>query len=300
MMSGPTPEDTVPQDIVKPANIAREVADAIATGAQITPFSMRGAPLELDAAYRSVVDLRALRGGRVIGRKIGFTNRGIWARYGVSSPMWGDVLADTYADLAEKGQSVTLLGLAEPRLEPEIALVLAKAPHADMDFAELADCVGWIAPAFEIVQSIYPGWQFDITDCIVAGALHGRLLLGPRVSAQSLDLEQLPDITVTLCKNGEMVEDGVGANALDGPIHALAHLVALLETDPLKSAPRSRRDCLDGHADRRLADRARRDLVCPVPGGARARNFDTHRLKRACRAHLRSGKGDNGQFRNSP
>lgn len=233
MVSAPTPEDTVPKDIVKPTNIAREVADAIATGAQITPFSMRGTPLELDVAYRSVVDLRALRGGRVIGRKIGFTNRGIWARYGVSSPMWGDVLADTYAELSEKGQSVALLGLAEPRLEPEIALVLAKAPHADMDLAELADCVGWIAPAFEIVQSIYPGWQFDITDCIVAGALHGRLLLGPRVSAQSLDLEQLPDITVTLCKNGEMVEDGVGANALEGPIHALAHLVALLETDPL-------------------------------------------------------------------
>ena len=233
MMSAPTPDDTVPKDIVNPANIAREVADAIATGAQITPFSMRGMPLELDVAYRSVVDLRALRGGRVIGRKIGFTNRGIWARYGVSSPMWGDVLADTYAELAEKGQSVALLGLAEPRLEPEIALVLAKAPHADMDLAELADCVGWIAPAFEIVQSIYPGWQFDLTDCIVAGALHGRLLPGPRVSGQSLDLEQLPEIAVTLFKNGEMVEDGVGANALDGPIHALAHLVALLETDPL-------------------------------------------------------------------
>jgi 2-keto-4-pentenoate hydratase len=233
MKSVPTPEETVSKDVIKPASIAREVADAIATGAQITPFSMRGTPLDIDTAYRSVVDLRALRGGRVIGRKIGFTNRGIWARYGVSSPMWGDVLAETCAELAEKVQSVALLGLAEPRLEPEIALVLAKAPRADMDLAELADCVGWVSPAFEIVQSIYPGWQFDITDCIVAGALHGRLLLGPRVSAQSLDLEKLPEITVSLRKNGEMVEDGVGANALDGPIQALAHLVALLKTDPL-------------------------------------------------------------------
>lgn len=232
-MSTPTPEEAAPEGINEPANIAREVAEALATGAQITPFSMRGAPLDLGAAYRSIADLRALRGGRVIGRKIGFTNREIWARYGVSSPMWGDVLADTCTELAQKGQSVALSGLAEPRLEPEIALILAKAPHADMNFAELADCVGWVAPAFEIVQSIYPGWRFDITDCVVAGALHGRLLLGPRVSAQSLDLEQLPGIRVTLVKNGEMVEDGVGANALDGPIHALAHLVALLETDPL-------------------------------------------------------------------
>lgn len=232
-MSAPTPEDILRKDGLEPANIAREVAHAIATGTQITPFSRRGTPLDLHAAYRSVAELRTLRGGRVIGRKIGFTNRGIWARYGVSSPMWGDVLTDTYAELAEEGQPVSLLGLAEPRLEPEIALVLAKAPRADMDHAELADCVGWVSPAFEIVQSIYPRWQFDLTDCIVAGALHGRLLLGPRVSAQLLNLEQLPEVTVALCRNGEMVEGGVGANALDGPIHALAHLVALLQKDPL-------------------------------------------------------------------
>ena len=231
-MSSPTPEDPTLKCTVEPASIAREVADAIATGAQITPFSMRGMALDLDAAYRSAAELRALR-GRVVGRKIGFTNRGIWARYGVSSPMWGDVLADTCTELGEQGEAVALSGLAEPRLEPEIALVLAKAPRADMDLVELADCVGWVAPAFEIVQSIYPGWRFDITDCVVAGALHGRLLLGPRVSAQSLNLALLPEIAVTLCKNGEKVEEGVGANALDGPIHALAHLVALLEADPL-------------------------------------------------------------------
>src|SRR5687768_14418433 len=105
-MSVPTPEDLSSRDTVEPASIAREVADAIATGMQITPFSMRGTPLSHDAAYRSVVDLRALRGGRMIGRKIGFTNRGIWARYGVSSPMWGDVLADTCAELGEKGELV--------------------------------------------------------------------------------------------------------------------------------------------------------------------------------------------------
>ncbi len=236
-MSKPTPADLTPKDpaskdINELASVAREVADSIVTGAQITPFSMRGTPLDPDAAYRAAAELRRLRGGRVVGRKIGFTNRGIWKRYGVSSPMWGDVFADTRIELGGQGTAVALSGLAEPRLEPEIALGLAKAPRADMDLIELGDCVGWVAPAFEIVQSIYPGWRFDIADCIVAGALHGRLLLGPCVSAQSLDLERLPEIAVTLCKDGEKVENGVGANALDGPIHALAHLVALLETDP--------------------------------------------------------------------
>ncbi len=34
------------------------------------------------------------RGERPIGRKIGFTNRNIWAEYGVYAPIWGDVYAD--------------------------------------------------------------------------------------------------------------------------------------------------------------------------------------------------------------
>ncbi|MBX2856391.1 MAG: hypothetical protein KTR21_15490 [Rhodobacteraceae bacterium] len=221
-----------PEETMRPESLACEIADAIATGAQVAPFSGRGVGLDLDLAYRAAAELRALRGGLVVGRKIGFTNRGIWARYGVSSPMWGDVYADTCAEIGEDGGVTLLSGFAEPRIEPEIALGLTRTPQADMDLVELGQCVGWVAPAFEIVQSIYPGWRFDITDCIAAGALHGRLLLGTRVSAKSLDLSLLPETTVKLCKDGEKVEDGRGENALDGPIHALKHLVALLETDP--------------------------------------------------------------------
>ena len=34
-------------------------------------------------------DARLARGERVLGRKIGFTNRTIWAEFGVDAPMWG-------------------------------------------------------------------------------------------------------------------------------------------------------------------------------------------------------------------
>lgn len=232
-MSANTPEDANRDAASDPAQIARQVAEAMATRAQIPPFSQRGASLDLATAYRAAAALRSLRGGRLVGRKIGFTNRGIWERYGVASPMWGDVLAETCADI-EAGESVVALsGFAEPRLEPEIALGLDRAPEPDMDLAQLGACIGWVAPAFEIVQSIYPAWRFDIADCVAAGALHGRLLIGRRVSARSLDLRQLPAVAVTLCKNQEPVDEGVGANALDGPVDALAHLVALLASDPL-------------------------------------------------------------------
>ncbi len=40
------------------------------------------------------------RGERPVGRKIGFTNRTIWAEYGVYAPIWGDMYDTTLRDLA--------------------------------------------------------------------------------------------------------------------------------------------------------------------------------------------------------
>lgn len=42
----------------------------------------------------------------------------------------------------------------------------------------------------------------------------------------------LSGLAVTLYRNGKVVDEGVGANVLDGPIQALAHLVDVLSRDP--------------------------------------------------------------------
>src|SRR5215471_604847 len=81
--------------------------------------------------------LRTARGERVIGRKIGFTNRTIWAEYAVYAPMWGFVFDTTVRDLPPPRQAAqhpcTLAPFAEPRIEPEIVFRLAAAPSPDMD-----------------------------------------------------------------------------------------------------------------------------------------------------------------------
>jgi 2-oxo-3-hexenedioate decarboxylase len=69
---------------------------------------------------------------------------------------------------------------AEPRIEPEIMFGLGKAPSPNMDQPALLDCIDWIALGYEIVQSIYPGWQFAASDTIAANAPHGALLVGNR------------------------------------------------------------------------------------------------------------------------
>src|ERR1700723_899665 len=168
--------------------IAAEVFATLGAGRQIAPFTSRPAGLPLGAAYRVSAKLNALRerrGERRRGRKIGFTNRTIWAQYGVYAPIWGYVYDGTVRDLTSDPLEVSLNGLAEPRIEPEIMFGLAAPPEPGMDEEALIGCIDWIAHGFEIVQSIFPNWSFQAPDTVAASGLHGRLFVGPHRSAAS-------------------------------------------------------------------------------------------------------------------
>jgi hypothetical protein len=51
---------------------------------------------------------------------------------------------------------LSLVGLADPRVEPEIVFKLAVAPTPGMDEGALLESIDWVAHGFEIVQSIFP------------------------------------------------------------------------------------------------------------------------------------------------
>ena len=208
-----------------PEDIAAEAHDALTNARSIEPFSARGVRLTEAEAYAVTAKLRGLRNAKVVGRKIGFTNRNIWPLYNVLQPIWGDVTEDSLL----AGDPVSLNSYVEPRLEPEIVLGLAKTPSLDMDETALAACIDWVAPGFEVVQSIYPGWRFEAPDTIIAGGLHGGLLIGERVVATPEVLTGLTQVRVALSCGDDLVEEGVGANALDGPLSALRHLIAVLD-----------------------------------------------------------------------
>src|SRR5215472_3630903 len=137
-MAMPQPTGMIRGMILAPSDheaIAAEALAAMDGARQIAPFSARYPGLSLDDAYRisaRLCALRTARGERVIGRKIGFTNRTIWAEYGVYAPMWGFVFDTTVRDLPPPRQAAqqpfTLAPFAEPRIEPEIVFRLAAAP----------------------------------------------------------------------------------------------------------------------------------------------------------------------------
>ncbi|MDB5584799.1 MAG: Hydratase/decarboxylase [Bradyrhizobium sp.] len=113
----------------------------------------------VDDAYRVTPRVRQLYeagGARVIGRKIGFTNRTIWPEYGVYAPIWGYVFDRSLHDLTAL-DTLPLASFSEPRIEPEIVFGLSAAPSAQMDETALSSCIEWVALGFEIVQSNFPG-----------------------------------------------------------------------------------------------------------------------------------------------
>jgi 2-oxo-3-hexenedioate decarboxylase len=218
--------------------IAKEVADALATGRQIPSISARHADFGLDQAYAVTAELRRLREARgesQVGRKIGFTNRTIWTQYGVHAPIWGDMYGTTVRNVGARTE-FRLGHLPEPLIEPEIVFGLGRAPEPDMDERALIGCIDWVAHGFEIVQSIFPQWKFTPADTVAANGLHGALLIGPRhaIGERSTAdwLAALANFEIALHRDGVLIDRGQAELVLGGPLSALAHLNRMLQNDP--------------------------------------------------------------------
>jgi len=189
---------------------------------------------EAFAVADAIRRLRLARGERPFGYKIGFTNRGIWERYGVHAPIWGPVW-DTTVDFAEGGKaSVSLAAFVQPRLEPEIMFGFARTPGAGMSEGELAGCIEWVAHGFEIVHTHFAGWRFRPADTVADFALHGRLFVGARVPIEVFadPARELASIHVELLRGDERVDEGESSIVLDGPLTALRLWVDAMAVQP--------------------------------------------------------------------
>jgi len=212
---------------------------AIEAATQIAPLSSHDAAFDVAAAYRVLGELhgrREAQGWTRIGRKIGFTNRTIWPRYGVDRPMWSHVWDRTVTFAPAGEATLSLAGLMQPRIEPEVAFML-RAPLPDgSDVEAVLRAIAWIAPAFEIVHTVFRDWKFGAADCTAAFGLHGRLAVGPPLpvddSNRAALAAELPRFAVALRRGDALVDTGVGANVLDSPALALMHLRDLLSVQP--------------------------------------------------------------------
>lgn len=221
---------------------AHLLLDARAQTQLVSPLSANG-PLSTADGYaivKSMMDIRTAQGEVMVGRKIGFTNRRIWSRYGVAepirTPIWTPVFDETVR-FAEDNRGIQCLkGALQPRIGPELVFHLGRAPAPDATIEDLADCIEWMAHAFEIVTCPFPEWKFEMADSIAAFGLHGSLIVGePRMlsSASRRNLgEMLAHASLSLSCGYELRSAGFGSDVLGSPLHALWHLHQLLKEQP--------------------------------------------------------------------
>ncbi len=222
------------------AAIADRLIAAYDRTTQIAPITNGDPAFDVASAYDVLREIekrrRVTQGWRPVGRKIGFTNRTIWPRYGVYQPMWAHIWAHSVHFAHESRATLPLHTFVQPRIEPEVVFKLKAAVPATTDPQAILACVDWIAPGFEIVQSHFPDWKFKAADCTAAFGLHGALVVGTAITLTERNraaiAAALPAFTLTLRRGRTVVDRGIGANVLGSPVLALAHLVRVLATQP--------------------------------------------------------------------
>ena len=221
---------------------AHQLLDARAQVQLIPPLSSSG-PLSVADGYdivRSMMDIRTAQGETMVGRKVGFTNRKIWPKYGVSepirTPIWTPIFDQTVRYTEDNRGIQSLAGALQPRIGPEVVFKLNRTPALDAPIEALAECIEWMAHAFEIVICPFPDWKFEMADSIAAFGLHGSLIIGePKMlsaaSRRSL-ADVLPHASLSLSCGDELRSAGFGSDVLGSPMHALWHLHQLLKIQP--------------------------------------------------------------------
>ncbi|GGI21173.1 2-keto-4-pentenoate hydratase [Oxalicibacterium faecigallinarum] len=225
---------------------AHQLLEARAKSQEI-PCISRDTELSIADAYdiaKCIMDIRIAQGETPIGRKIGFTNRRIWANYGerepISAPMWSYMYDDTVRFAEDNSGVQSLAGAVQPRIEPEIVFKLGTAPSPDATLEEIADCIEWMAHGFELVACPFPDWKFDAADAIAAFGLHGTLIIGEPHVLSSATRRHLADIltaasvSLSYSEGAEFTlqSAGFGSNVLDSPVHAVWQLHQTLKTQP--------------------------------------------------------------------
>ena len=217
--------ETIAQDLN--ATLADELYRALRDKRTVPPLIERHPELTIDDAYAislSALARRKADGERVIGKKIGVTSKAVQDMLGVHQPDFG-FLTDRM--FIEGDIDVAANGLIQPRAEAEIGFILKdglKGPGVTAE--QVIAATEAIVPCFEIVDSRIDNWKIAIVDTVADNASCGVYVLGEaRADPRAHDL---PNLHVTVTKNGTPLSEGYGHAVQGSPAEAVAWLANTL------------------------------------------------------------------------
>jgi 2-oxopent-4-enoate hydratase len=204
------------------ATIAEELREAGRTRVPIEQITARHPELTVLDAY----EIQSLNAADrpISGHKIGLTSRAMQEMLGVNEPDYGRLFAD---ELLVSGESIERAALIAPRVEPEIAFVLARDLRGpDVTAADVLAATDYVVPSLEVIDSRIANWKMALTDTVADNASCARAVLGSQ-RTQPAEVV-LAAAAVELRVNGEAVQHGAGAAVLGHPANAVAWLANVL------------------------------------------------------------------------
>lgn len=196
--------------------LATRADHAAAHGVAIPQFT---ADHDLDVAGAYAVQAasigrRLARGEQLVGVKMGLTSRAKMTQVGVDEVIWGRL---TDAMHVADGSTVSLGGYVHPRVEPEIAFLLASPLSGPVSAAQAMAAVAAVAPAAEIIDSRFENFRFSLPDVIADNSSSSGFVVG----GWSDPATPISNLGMVLERDGRAVEIGSSAAILGDPVRSL-------------------------------------------------------------------------------
>ncbi len=202
---------------------------AMRTFRPLQPLTEQAPDITIEDAYYISLRMLARRieddGEVVVGKKIGVTSKVVQDMLGVHQPDFG-FLTDVMA--YPNGADITVAGnLIQPRAEAEIGFKLkADLQGPGVTEADVLAATECIMPCFEIVDSRIQDWNIQIQDTIADNASCGVYVLGG--ASADPNEHDLPNLKITVWKNGALLSEGLGSAVQGNPLTAVAWLANTL------------------------------------------------------------------------
>lgn len=180
------------------------------SGRKLVPTRGEERGVELEAAYR--IQERLANGQQVKGYKLGLLSPAKQSQMGIDHPTYGRI----YPHMLKEG-SISLADFMQPRVEPEVAVLLAKGIAADDTPGKIAAAIGGYFLGLDVLDTVWQGYKFSAAEVVADNTSGGGFVLGTRLHSVP------PTGALRLFINGRLAAEGQ-VQVLGNPVDRLAFL----------------------------------------------------------------------------
>jgi 2-oxo-3-hexenedioate decarboxylase len=207
---------------------AQEIADTLIEAERerkgIAQFSDNHPDISVETAYeaqKAFIQSKLDAGEKFVGWKLGLTSRNKQKAMGLEAPLYGRV---TSGMLSTHGEPVLLDRFIHPRVESEIAFLLARDIEAPATIASVLAATEVVFGAVDVLDSRYDSFQFTLSDVVADNASAGAFYLGP-VARRPDELVDLRLLGCVVRVDGDVAMTAAGAAVMGHPAASVAYLV---------------------------------------------------------------------------